>query len=134
MKVAKSAAWPAEKTVYDWCYSHEAGGWVDWMDTVPPFVPDPDASFSQIIVPTSDTVRYNYVLRILVAAGKHVLYVGETGTGEHYLPYLFLMPTSQSLLFCLFLHEPHVHSLSKSFSCDPALPGEGSLKTTQTAP
>lgn len=69
--------------MYDWCFSHEAGGWVGWMATVPPFVPDPDASFSQIIVPTSDTVRYNYVLRILVAAGKHVLYVGETGTGEH---------------------------------------------------
>ena len=51
------------------------------MATVPAFVPDPDASFSQIIVPTSDTVRYNYLLRILAAAGKHVLYVGETGTG-----------------------------------------------------
>ena len=81
--MAKSAAWPAEKTVYDWCYGHETGGWVDWMATVPPFVPDPDASFSQIIVPTSDTVCYNYLLRVLVAAGKHVLYVGETGTGEH---------------------------------------------------
>lgn len=53
------------------------------MSTVPPFVADPDASFSQIIVPTSDTVRYNYLLRILAAAGKHVLYVGETGTGTH---------------------------------------------------
>ena len=106
--MAKTAAWPAEKTVYDWCYSHEAGGWVDWMATVPPFVPDPDASFSQIIVPTRDTVRYNYVLRILVAAGKHVLYVGETGTGKHHLPYLFLMPTIEA---CLFLHAPNVNSL-----------------------
>ena len=82
LKAAKSAAWPSEKTIYDWCYSHETGGWVDWMATVPPYVPDPDASFSQIIVPTSDTVRYNYLLRILAAAGKHVLFVGETGTGK----------------------------------------------------
>ncbi len=52
------------------------------MATVPPFVPDPDASFSQIIVPTSDTVRYNYLLKILALAGKHVLFVGETGTGK----------------------------------------------------
>ena len=59
------------------------------MSTVPPFVPDPDASFSQIIVPTSDTVRYNYLLRILAAAGKHVLYVGETGTG---IPNIVLLP------------------------------------------
>ena len=83
LKAAKASAWPAEKTIYDWCYSHDTGGWVDWMATVPPFTPDPDASFSQIIVPTSDTVCYNYLLRSLVAAGKHVLYVGETGTGSH---------------------------------------------------
>ena len=52
------------------------------MATVPPYVPDADASFSQIIVPTSDTVRYNYLLKILALAGKHVLFVGETGTGK----------------------------------------------------
>ena len=98
LKVAKSAAWPAEKTVYDWCYSHETGGWVDWMATVPPFVPDPDASFSQIIVPTSDTMRYNYLLRILVAAGKHVLYVGETGTGEHVFLCLLLLGEARLML------------------------------------
>ena len=67
------------------------------MATVPPFVPDPDASFSQIIVPTSDTVRYNYLLRILAAAGKHVLYVGETGTGDHNL-LLFLGPRQAHLM------------------------------------
>lgn len=95
LKAAKSSAWPAEKTVYDWCYSHENGGWVDWMSTVAPFVPDPDASFSQIIVPTSDTVRYNYLLRILAAAGKHVLYVGETGTGAHLMMLLFQVPMTR---------------------------------------
>ena len=68
------------------------------MATVPPFVPDPDASFSQIIVPTSDTVCYNYLLRILVAAGKHVLYVGETGTGENKLLCLLLVSTRQAHL------------------------------------
>ena len=83
LKAAKSAAWPSEKTIYDWCYSPETGGWVDWMATVTPYVPDPDASFSQIIVPTSDTVRYNYLLKVLAVAGKHVLFVGETGTGNH---------------------------------------------------
>lgn len=66
------------------------------MSTVAPFVPDPDASFSQIIVPTSDTVRYNYLLRILAAAGKHVLFVGETGTGTHLLMLLFDAPMARS--------------------------------------
>lgn len=97
LKAAKSAVWPSEKTIYDWCYSHETAGWVDWMATVPPYVPDPDVSFSQIIVPTSDTVRYNYLLKILALAGKHVLFVGETGTGKG-----FLKVTLNTLLPCVY--------------------------------
>ena len=81
LKDCETAVWPTDKTVYDWTYSLDTAGWVDWMSTVPPFTPDPDASFSQIIVPTSDTVRYNHLLKILTFAGKHVLFVGDTGTG-----------------------------------------------------
>lgn len=81
VKECHAALWPAEKTVYDWTYSLEVNDWVEWMSTVPAFSPEPDASFSQIIVPTSDTVRYNYLLKILAFAGKHVLFVGDTGTG-----------------------------------------------------
>ena len=84
VKDCQTALWPADKTVYDWTYSQDTMGWVEWMSTVPPFVPEPDASFSQIIVPTSDTVRYNYLLKILAVAGKHVLFVGDTGTGDHH--------------------------------------------------
>lgn len=81
----RAALWPSDKTVYDWTYSLESASWVDWISTVPAFVPDPDASFSQIIVPTSDTVRYNYLFRTLALAGKHVLFVGDTGTGKFML-------------------------------------------------
>ena len=44
-------------------------------DPVPP-------SPLQIIVPTADTVRYTYLVDRLLACGKHVLCVGETGTGK----------------------------------------------------
>ena len=33
-------------------------------------------------MPTSDSVCYTYLLDSLLAAGKHVLCVGETGTGK----------------------------------------------------
>ena len=97
LKAAKAAVWPSEKTIYDWCYSHDTAGWVDWMATIPPYVPDPDVSFSQIIVPTSDTVRYNYLLKILALAGKHVLFIGETGTGKG----SFYRCTEQAAALCL---------------------------------
>lgn len=60
----------------------QAQTWVRWLDTVPEFKCDPSKPFSQIIVPTADTVRYTYVVDALLAAGKHVLCVGDTGTGK----------------------------------------------------
>jgi hypothetical protein len=52
------------------------------MDTMPEFKCDPDKPFAQIIVPTADTVRYTFLVDALLAAGKHVLCVGETGSGK----------------------------------------------------
>jgi hypothetical protein len=43
---------------------------------------DPDMSFSNIIVPTSDTISYSFIIDRLVLHGSHVLCVGETGTGK----------------------------------------------------
>jgi hypothetical protein len=60
----------------------QTGAWVPWLDTVPEFVCDPARPFAQTIVPTVDTIRYTYVVDALLAAGKHVLCVGETGTGK----------------------------------------------------
>lgn len=60
----------------------QAHGWIPWMDTIEHFKCDPDKQFAQIIVPTVDTVRYTFLVDMLLAAGKHVLCVGETGTGK----------------------------------------------------
>lgn len=60
----------------------QAQAWVPWLDTIPEFKCDPTKPFSQIIVPTVDTVRYTHVVDALLAGGKHVLCVGETGTGK----------------------------------------------------
>lgn len=39
-------------------------------------------SFFEILVPTSDTVKYKFLLRTLVGAGHNVLITGETGVGK----------------------------------------------------
>lgn len=64
------------------CRMPQAQAWVPWLETILEFKCDPSRPFSQIIVPTADTVRYTYVVDALLAAGKHVLCVGETGTGK----------------------------------------------------
>ncbi|GMH32802.1 hypothetical protein BSKO_00636 [Bryopsis sp. KO-2023] len=78
----EGTAFPEEKSVYEWCYNLSESKWVPWMETVPEFKCNPDMPFSEIIVPTSDTVRYTYLIDILVACNKHVLCVGDTGTGK----------------------------------------------------
>lgn len=56
--------------------------WVPWTDTVPPYTVDPKARFSDIIVPTNDSIRYTWLIEHLSSRGKHVLCVGPTGTGK----------------------------------------------------
>jgi dynein heavy chain, axonemal len=73
---------PASESVYEWVLDTETMQWVDWMATIPDFKCNPDKPFADIIVPTSDTVRYTHVMRSLLLGGHHVLAVGDTGTGK----------------------------------------------------
>eukprot|EP00762_Andalucia_godoyi_P002130 ANDGO_02526.mRNA.1 Dynein-1-beta heavy chain len=56
--------------------------WKSWIETVPPVQLDPKLKFSDIIVPTMDSIRYSWLLEHLLSKGKHVLCVGPTGTGK----------------------------------------------------
>ena len=52
------------------------------MKIIEKFEVDPKLSFSEIIVPTTDSVRNTYLLDLLLSNDKHVLCVGGTGTGK----------------------------------------------------
>ncbi|XP_036594745.1 dynein heavy chain 1, axonemal [Trichosurus vulpecula] len=56
--------------------------WVKWMDISAPFTMVPDTSYSNIIVPTMDTVQMSYLLGMLLTNKKPVLCIGPTGTGK----------------------------------------------------
>lgn len=46
------------------------------------FTYNPDQSFFEILVPTSDTIKYKFILNTLMGAGHNVLITGETGVGK----------------------------------------------------
>lgn len=81
---ANKFSWPFPKDgmIYDYLFLMDTKKWVKWMDIIDKFEIDSKLSFSEIIVPTTDSVRNTYLLDLLLSHDKHVLMVGATGTGK----------------------------------------------------
>ncbi|TPX35722.1 hypothetical protein SmJEL517_g02025 [Synchytrium microbalum] len=74
---------PKDGTVYDYMYEVGVPGrWVAWTSTIQDTPISPTADFSEIIVPTKDTVRYSYLMDVLITHDKSFVLVGPTGTGK----------------------------------------------------
>ncbi|XP_013988847.1 dynein axonemal heavy chain 1 isoform X2 [Salmo salar] len=56
--------------------------WVSWMKSAQNVVITPETSYSDIIVPTPDTVRISFLMDMLLSNKKPVLCIGPTGTGK----------------------------------------------------
>jgi dynein heavy chain len=59
---------------------------------------DPKQSFFDILVPTSDTVKFKYIQTKLLMGGHHVLVTGQTGVGKSVITKNFLMNAPETLL------------------------------------
>eukprot|EP00667_Euglena_gracilis_P000011 EG_transcript_11 len=75
---------PFDGLVFDYTYSMETWKWVPWLDTVPPqtLTVTGETIFSELIVVTTDVVRYKWLINHLTVKDHHVLCVGPTGTGK----------------------------------------------------
>jgi len=52
------------------------------METIPEYQVDIKTSYNEIVVPTVDTIRMKYFMKLLLLNGKHVLTPGPTGVGK----------------------------------------------------
>eukprot|EP00759_Apiculatamorpha_spiralis_P058926 PhF_6_TR948/c0_g1_i1/m.1749/K10408/DNAH; dynein heavy chain, axonemal len=84
-----TAYFPSEGSVYDhtWRFSPNPDDeveckWINWVESKPPFVLKARTKFQDVIVPTIDTIRQNFILEHLMANKCHVAAVGPTGTGK----------------------------------------------------
>ena len=80
MKVTQ--VFPEGKTVYGFTFDQSKVKWVPWGDLLDPTPIAPEAEYTNIIVPTVDTVRYTFLIDQLLRSKKHCLLVGPTGTGK----------------------------------------------------
>jgi hypothetical protein len=54
------------KSCFDLYFDRDRITWINWLKTLPPFVVPKDVSYSQLIVPTIDSIRMNKLLTMLV--------------------------------------------------------------------
>jgi dynein heavy chain len=72
----------AGATLYEYYFDGETKQWVPWQAKIPKYVHEPDRKFKDILVPTVDTVRTQWLISLQVDVKRPVLLVGETGTSK----------------------------------------------------
>lgn len=73
---------PNTGLVHDYCYDTKTKMWINWLETVPAFSIDTRLNYTDIVVPTFDSIRMKYLKKLLISNKKHVLCPGNTGTGK----------------------------------------------------
>ncbi|KAF2892470.1 hypothetical protein ILUMI_13689 [Ignelater luminosus] len=68
--------------IYDYYLDIKENCWVAWEWLVPKYVHDRERRFTEILVPTVDTCRITYVLKLMNEVKRPVILVGETGTSK----------------------------------------------------
>uniref|UniRef100_A0A452F4R1 Dynein axonemal heavy chain 2 n=1 Tax=Capra hircus TaxID=9925 RepID=A0A452F4R1_CAPHI len=89
---------PNKDTVYEYFVDPKMRSWTSFEDKLPKsWRYPPNSPFYKIMVPTVDTVRYNYLVSTMVASQNPVLLVGPVGTGKTSIAQSVLqsLPSSQ---------------------------------------
>lgn len=73
---------PTEGMIYDYKYDISSNCWTHWEKTISPYAYNPKLSFSELIIPTKDSIGYVYLLDLFIKNRKHVLMTGPTGVGK----------------------------------------------------
>lgn len=79
----KSAHIPVTFTSFDYFYDQKKGKeFKPWAQKVPNFVYDKEASYFDLMVPTQDTTKHNFILETLLAVEKPIFFTGNSGVGK----------------------------------------------------
>ncbi|XP_071165421.1 dynein axonemal heavy chain 2-like [Mytilus edulis] len=74
---------PNRDTIYEYYVEPKGKSWIHWDEQLKAgWKYDPSMPFYKIIVPTVDTVRYQYLVSTLIDSFNPVLLVGPVGTGK----------------------------------------------------
>ncbi|ORX87075.1 hypothetical protein BCR32DRAFT_215666 [Anaeromyces robustus] len=97
---------PDEGLVYDYKFDTNGdGSWVLWTDTIPSnFQINVKAKYNDILVPTIDTERYSFIMKLLIENNKKLLIIGPTGTGKSmYIKDVLMNKISSDIYIPIFM-------------------------------
>ncbi|XP_021341821.1 dynein heavy chain 12, axonemal-like isoform X1 [Mizuhopecten yessoensis] len=73
---------PSEQNVYNVFFEQKARGlWKPWID-LNKGLDTGNKKIREMLVPTIDTARYNFLMNLCIEHGRAILFVGPTGTGK----------------------------------------------------
>lgn len=70
------------KDIFEYCYILKENKWRDWPDIEDKFIVKPEYSFSELIIPTSETIKIKKLIQFVSNSKKNILFTGYTGTGK----------------------------------------------------
>ncbi|OAF67572.1 hypothetical protein A3Q56_04705 [Intoshia linei] len=73
---------PTSAELWSYYYDVENKRMESWERSVPHFIYKQNVPFFEILVPTCDTVRYRYFMKMLLSIKKSVMFIGPSGVGK----------------------------------------------------
>ena len=84
-------SFPDEGSIYDYQYSFNQKSFISWSENYSSFEIDPKLGYHEIVIPTNDSSRNIFLMKLLLTHNHHVLGPGPTGTGKSQNAYSLLI-------------------------------------------
>ncbi|XP_062874230.1 dynein axonemal heavy chain 10 [Trichomycterus rosablanca] len=91
-------------TLYDFHFDPSTKKWIPWSSLVTKYIHNPDMKFMDILVPTVETTRTNWLLEQMVKVKRPVVLVGESGTSKTATTQNFLNSLNQDTTMVLTIN------------------------------
>ena len=73
---------PGGGTAFSYFVDFKEAKFRDWAEVVPSFTYNPNVPYFSLVVPTTDTCRFSYIMKSLISVDKPCFITGVTGTGK----------------------------------------------------
>ncbi|OQR81950.1 dynein heavy chain, partial [Thraustotheca clavata] len=103
IKTIAQSAMPTQ-SLYECLYNFDQHKWQTWSSKVPEYIEPAPFNFSNILVPTTDSVLYSYILTACMTTDRPILFVGESGTAKTVTIQNYLKELDQQVMSSLTIN------------------------------